>query len=222
MLAFLNMYFMFAYITGRNLFDKPLSPNEEKFYIEEYEKGSTEAKNILIEKNLRLVAHIVKKYASICKDSEDLISIGTIGLIKAVSSYNSSKNVKLATYAAKCIDNEILMYLRAGKKYNSDLYLEEPIGNDNEGNEIVMMDIISGSTEDIEESIYKKQQIEILFNKLDVLDEREKEIIIMRYGLFNTDEMTQIEIAKKMGISRSYVSRIEKKALEKLKKCFEF
>lgn len=222
MLAFLNMYFMFAYITGRNLFDKPLSPNEEKFYIEEYEKGSTEAKNILIEKNLRLVAHIVKKYASSCKDSEDLISIGTIGLIKAVSSYNSSKNVKLATYAAKCIDNEILMYLRAGKKYNSDLYLEEPIGNDNEGNEIVMMDIISGSTEDIEESIYKKQQIEILFNKLDVLDEREKEIIIMRYGLFNTDEMTQIEIAKKMGISRSYVSRIEKKALEKLKKCFEF
>lgn len=222
MLAFLNMYFMFAYITGRNLFDKPLSPNEEKFYIEEYEKGSVEAKNILIEKNLRLVAHIVKKYASSCKDSEDLISIGTIGLIKAVSSYNSSKNVKLATYAAKCIDNEILMYLRAGKKYNSDLYLEEPIGNDNEGNEIVMMDIISGSTEDIEESIYKKQQIEILFNKLDVLDEREKEIIIMRYGLFNTDEMTQIEIAKKMGISRSYVSRIEKKALEKLKKCFEF
>ncbi len=222
MLAFLNMYFMFAYITGRNLFDKPLSPNEEKFYIEEYEKGSTEAKNILIEKNLRLVAHIVKKYESSCKDSEDLISIGTIGLIKAVSSYNSSKNVKLATYAAKCIDNEILMYLRAGKKYNSDLYLEEPIGNDNEGNEIVMMDIISGSTEDIEESIYKKQQIEILFNKLDVLDEREKEIIIMRYGLFNTDEMTQIEIAKKMGISRSYVSRIEKKALEKLKKCFEF
>ena len=170
MLAFLNMYFMFAYITGRNLFDKPLSPNEEKFYIEEYEKGSTEAKNILIEKNLRLVAHIVKKYESSCKDSEDLISIGTIGLIKAVSSYNSSKNVKLATYAAKCIDNEILMYLRAGKKYNSDLYLEEPIGNDNEGNEIVMMDIISGSTEDIEESIYKKQQIEILFNKLDVLD----------------------------------------------------
>lgn len=222
MLAFLNMYFMFAYITGRNLFDKPLSPNEEKFYIEEYEKGSVEAKNILIEKNLRLVAHIVKKYASSCKDSEDLISIGTIGLIKAVSSYNSSKNVKLATYAAKCIDNEILMYLRAGKKYNSDLYLEEPIGNDNEGNEIVMLDIISGSTEDIEESIYKKQQIEILFNKLDVLDEREKEIIIMRYGLFNTDEMTQIEIAKKMGISRSYVSRIEKKALEKLKKCFEF
>lgn len=222
MLAFLNMYFMFAYITGRNLFDKPLSPNEEKFYIEEYEKGSVEAKNILIEKNLRLVAHIVKKYESSCKDSEDLISIGTIGLIKAVSSYNSSKNVKLATYAAKCIDNEILMYLRAGKKYNSDLYLEEPIGNDNEGNEIVMMDIISGSTEDIEESIYKKQQIEILFNKLDVLDEREKEIIIMRYGLFNTDEMTQIEIAKKMGISRSYVSRIEKKALEKLKKCFEF
>ena len=222
MLAFLNMYFMFAYITGRNLFDKTLSPNEEKFYIEEYEKGSVEAKNILIEKNLRLVAHIVKKYESSCKDSEDLISIGTIGLIKAVSSYNSSKNVKLATYAAKCIDNEILMYLRAGKKYNSDLYLEEPIGNDNEGNEIVMMDIISGSTEDIEESIYKKQQIEILFNKLDVLDEREKEIIIMRYGLFNTDEMTQIEIAKKMGISRSYVSRIEKKALEKLKKCFEF
>ena len=222
MLAFLNMYFMFAYITGRNIFDKPLSPNEEKFYIEEYEKGSTEAKNILIEKNLRLVAHVVKKYASSCKDSEDLISIGTIGLIKAVSSYNSSKNVKLATYAAKCIDNEILMYLRAGKKYNSDLYLEEPIGSDNEGNEIVMMDIISGNTEDIEESIYKKQQIEILFNKLDILDEREKEIIIMRYGLFNTDEMTQIEIAKKMGISRSYVSRIEKKALEKLKKCFEF
>lgn len=222
MLAFLNMYFMFAYVTGRNLFDKPLSPNEEKFYIEEYEKGSTEAKNILIEKNLRLVAHVVKKYASSCKDSEDLISIGTIGLIKAVSSYNSSKNVKLATYAAKCIDNEILMYLRAGKKYNSDLYLEEPIGSDNEGNEIVMMDIISSNTEDIEESIYKKQQIEILFDKLDILDEREKEIIIMRYGLFNTDEMTQIEIAKKMGISRSYVSRIEKKALEKLKKCFEF
>lgn len=221
MLAFLNMYFMFAYITGRNLFDKPLSPNEEKFYIEEYEKGSTEAKNILIEKNLRLVAYVVKKYASSCKDSEDLISIGTIGLIKAVSSYNSSKNVKLATYAAKCIDNEILMYLRAGKKYNSDLYLEEPIGSDNEGNEIVMMDIISNNAEDIEESIYKKQQIEILFDKLDILDEREKEIIIMRYGLFNTDEMTQIEIAKKLGISRSYVSRIEKKALEKLKKCFE-
>ena len=221
MLAFLNFYYMLAYVSGRNLFDKPLNPKEEKYYIEEYEKGSVEAKNILIEKNLRLVAHIAKKYSSNCRDSEDLISIGTIGLIKAVSSYNSGKNVKLATYAAKCIDNEILMYLRAGKKYSSDLYLEEPIGSDSDGNEIVMMDIISSKQEDIDEKIYKKQQIEILLNKLnDVLEDRERDILILRYGLFKTDEMTQIEIAEKLNISRSYVSRIEKKAVEKLRKYF--
>ncbi len=221
MLAFLNFYYMFAYISGRSLFDKPLTASEEKYYIEEYEKGSAEAKNILIEKNLRLVAHIAKKYSSTGCDNEDLISIGTIGLIKAVSSYKSDKNVKLGTYASKCIDNEILMYLRAGKKYSSDLYLQEPIGNDSEGNEIAMVDVISSKQDDIDEMIYKKQQIELLFEKIEnELDEREKDILIMRYGLFNTDELTQIEIAEKMGISRSYVSRIEKKAVEKLRKYF--
>ena len=208
------------YMGGVNILPPPLDAEEEMELLKKLETDDT-IKQILIERNLRLVVYISRKFENTGIDIEDLISIGTIGLIKAVSSYKSDKNVKLGTYASKCIDNEILMYLRAGKKYSSDLYLQEPIGNDSEGNEIAMVDVISSKQDDIDEMIYKKQQIELLFEKLEnELDEREKDILIMRYGLFNTDELTQIEIAEKMGISRSYVSRIEKKAVEKLRKYF--
>ena len=215
--SFLNFMFMFSYVTGNTTFQKPLTAEEEQIYIKEYENGSIEAKNILIERNLRLVAHIAKKYINNGKENEDLISIGTIGLIKAISSYDSKKSVRLATFAAKCIDNEILMYLRSCKRYNGDLYLQDPIGVDKEGNEIIIMDIISSGNDNIEEQVDLKIQSKKLFEKIKtILTKREQYIISLRYGLMGGEEITQREIAKKLGISRSYVSRIEKKAIKKL------
>lgn len=180
------------------------------------QNGSKEARNKLIEHNLRLVAHIVKKFDNTGEDMEDLISIGTIGLIKGVESFKAGKGTKLATYAARCVENEILMHLRTLKKVKKDISLHDPIGQDHEGNEISLIDILEAENENIIEFIQLNMQIDKMQNFFQVLDEREKEVIVYRYGLNDKKEMTQREIAKKLNISRSYVSRIEKRALMKV------
>lgn len=202
-------------------FPKPLSAKQEREYLIKSAAGDMYARNQLIEHNLRLVAHIVKKYISNEKESEDMLSVGTIGLIKAVDSFDVNKGIKLATYAARCIDNELLMMMRSEKKQAKDVYLYETIGTDKEGNEISLIDVMESKNSDAIDRIELKQDIDSLYKSIrDVLSDREFEIIVRRYGLFGTDEMTQIKIANKMGISRSYVSRIEKKAVEKLYKIF--
>ena len=181
--------------------------------------GDQEARNVLIERNLRLVAHVVKKYSTNNKDMDDLISIGTIGLIKAINTYDDTKGTRLATYAARCIDNEILMSIRSNKKKRNEVYLQDSIGIDKEGNEISLIDVLGSDADEISDKVEKKMQIRKLYEKLNgCLKDREKKIIEMRYGLNNDASKTQIEIAKLLGISRSYVSRIEKKALIKLSK----
>jgi RNA polymerase sporulation-specific sigma factor len=179
-------------------------------------KDDDKYRNKLIEHNLRLVAHIVKKFESVYKDTDDLISIGTIGLIKGIDSYDSSKNIRITTYAARCIENEILMYFRSNKKYGNDVSLNDYIGVDKDGNSISLIDVIQDEDVDLSIKISNAIDIEALIKYLDVLKKQEREIIIKRYGLFNSKEYTQKEIAHEMGISRSYVSRIEKKALYKL------
>ena len=206
-------------------FQKPLSSQEEVYYIQLMKNGGEEAKKareILIEHNLRLVAHIAKKYQSTEDELDDLISIGTIGLIKAVNSYDDTKGSRLGTYAARCIDNELLMMLRGKKKISREVSIYEPIGVDREGNEINLLDVIESEQTDVVEKMTLTEHLKVLkalFDKL--LTEREKEIISMRYGLFGEQEITQREIGKKLGISRSYVSRIEKKALLKLYEEFQ-
>jgi len=199
-------------------FKKPLNKDEEAYYLTKSRQGDLEARNLLVEYNLRLVAHIVKKYQSGNRNTEDLLSIGTIGLIKAINTYDESKGSRLVTYASRCIENELLMRLRQERKEAREVSLYEPIGTDKEGNEISLMDIISNDDESIINNIIVCDGIEkiskVYFN---VLDKREQEIIAMRYGLFGYDEMTQRDISKKLNISRSYVSRIEKKALLKLR-----
>ena len=206
----------FASYVKNNPFPQPLSPEEEEYYIEQMKKGSEYARNKLIEHNLRLVAHIVKKFNSHTESTEDLISIGTIGLIKGVESFKTGKGTKLATYAARCIENEILMFLRTLKKSSKDVSLHSPIGQDQEGNEISLFDVIEAENEDIMEYLQLNMQLAKLKKHLDVLDEREKTVLIYRYGLNNNRELTQKEIADMLGISRSYVSRIEKRALLKV------
>jgi len=206
-------------------FQKPLTAEEETCYIQmlqDQDSGrAEEARQILIERNMRLVAHIAKKYQNADEDMEDLISIGTIGLIKAVSSYDSDKGSGLATYAARCIDNELLMLLRK-KKNTKEVSLYEPIGTDKEGNEISLLDIMEQEQKDIVDSITLEQNIVRLYELSEnVLSDREKEIIYMRYGMWNGEESTQREIGARLGISRSYVSRIEKRALKKLREGFE-
>ena len=202
-------------------FPKPLTASEEREYLKKYTEGDLEAKHILIEKNLRLVAHIVKKYQAAEDESEDLLSIGTIGLIKAVVTFDSNKSVRLGTYAARCIENEILMHLRGKRKTMKEVSLYEPLGIDKEGNEIQLFDIIEANEKDICQKIELKQDIQTLYQKVESeLSPRERLVLKMRYGLWNEEEYTQIEIAKKLGISRSYVSRIEKSAIEKLRGCF--
>ncbi len=213
---------MFSCISGGSTFPKPLTSEEEKEYLKQYSEGSIEAKNILIERNLRLVAHIVKKYTNYQKDSEDLISIGTIGLIKAITTFKNDKGIKLATYAARCIENEILMYIRTNKKYNRDVYLQDTVGIDKDGNEVTLEDKIADEGMSIDEEVALNIQSKTLYEKIKkVLKGREKKIIELRYGLVDGEELTQKDIAKMLGISRSYVSRIEKKALEKLYKEME-
>ena len=200
----------------------PLNAEEEKFYLEKMKEGSLEAKNTLIERNLRLVAHISRKYQDGEEDMEDLISIGTIGLIKAIATFNYERGNRLATYAARCIDNELLMYFRGKKKTSREVSLYEPIGTDKEGNQINLMDVVESTDRDIFEIIELKGNTRKVYEAIPrVLNSREREIIEWRYGLYNRKPVTQREIADKLGISRSYVSRIEKRALEKLKGCFE-
>lgn len=211
--------FVVGYIVNNNLFPEPLSPEEEKMYLEKYESGDEEARNILIEKNLRLVAHVAKKYASSNVSNDDLISIGTIGLIKGINSFKTSKGVKLATYVSKCIDNEILMYLRSYKKIASEVYLNEPIGKDKDDNEVTLLEVLENDDRSIEDEIDLKIKVKRLYEKMSkVLKERERKILEMRYGLNGTKPITQHEIAEMLGISRSYVSRIETKAIGKLAK----
>ena len=219
LLHILQGFFLFGHLTGGNSFPKPLSAEDEQKYLREFAEGSEDARNILIERNLRLVAHVTKKYSQHAKDNEDLISIGTIGLIKAVASFKPDKNVRLATYAARCIENEILMDMRAGRKRNGDIHLQDVIGVDREGNEVRVEDKIADEKEPIDEQVGLRMQIRRLQEVIRrVLHGREKVVIEMRYGLAGRDELTQREIATELGISRSYVSRIEKKALNRLGK----
>jgi len=207
----------FSHVTGGNSFQQPLSADEEKRALEAFANGNAEAKNVLIERNLRLVAHIAKKYH--VRDSEDLISIGTVGLIKGIVSFNPQKGARLATYVSRCIENEILMFLRATRKYNNELYLQDPIGVDKEGNNITIEDKLADEGYSIDEQVGLRMQIRALYGAIrEELKERERTIIELRYGLQTGEEMTQREIAKLLGISRSYVSRIEKKALLCLRK----
>lgn len=200
-------------------FGKPLSAEEEKEMLKRLGQGDAEARNILVERNMRLVAHIAKKYSIGDWDMEDLISIGTIGLIKGINSFKQDKNIKLATYAAKCIDNEILMMLRSEKRRQGDVSIYDPVGKDKEGNEINIIDVVSAESPDIVEDYLRDERIQCIQKNIDkVLTNREKMIIIKRYGLTGEDAVAQSELATEIGISRSYVSRIEKRALEKLKK----
>lgn len=199
------------------VFEKPLSEQEEKEMLIRSCNGDIEARNILVEKNMRLVAHMIKKYACAEKDTQDLISVGTIGLIKAVNTFNPDKKIRLATYAAKCIDNEILMMLRNDKKKMQELSLYEPIGTDKEGNDITFIDVVGDETRDDVGEMLTAEQLKCIYDNMDnILTEREKTIIIGRFGLFGSKEMTQNELAAKLNISRSYVSRIERHALNKL------
>ena len=203
-------------------FPKPLTDKEEKYYISLWEKGDEQAREILIERNLRLVAHIAKKYATATQSMDDYISTGTIGLIKAVNTYRSGKSVRLATYAARCIENEILMSIRASKKTSSEVSINLPIGTDKDGNEISLNDILGTDPDAVIDDINTRIQVRDMLNALgSVLTDREKQIIIHRYGILGTAPRTQREVAAYLGISRSYVSRIEKKALEKLRRVME-
>lgn len=202
-------------------FPQPLTAAEEKYYVQKYTEGDLEAKHILIERNLRLVAHIVKKNQPPPEEMEDLLSIGTIGLMKAVVTFDPEKSARLATYAARCIENELLMHFRGKKKSSKEVSLYEPIGTDREGNEIQLFDVIEMGEEDVHRRLEKKEDVIRLYQKVESeLSARERIVLKLRYGLYNEEEYTQREIAKMLGISRSYVSRIEKSAIEKLRAFF--
>lgn len=208
---------MFGYITGTNLFPEPLTPEEEKIAIDRLASGDEEARNLLIERNLRLVVHVCKKYANTNIDQDDLLSIGTIGLIKGVNSFKPEKGSKLSTYVSKCVDNEILMMLRSTKKLNAEVHLNEPIRKDKDDNVITLEEVLENDDKCLDDVVDTKMKIRKMYNKIkEVLKDREKTIIELRFGLKGGKPKTQKEIAKMMGISRSYVSRIETKAIEKL------
>lgn len=220
--ALSQVMFLLSYVSSSNSFPKPLSVREENEALEKLKSGDNGARNLLIEKNLRLVAYIAKKYSSSNIDADDLISIGTIGLIKAINTFNSDKGIRLATYASRCIENEILMVIRNSKKLTNEISLEEPIGVDKEGNEISFLDIVSQDDEDVIESVEINTQVKKMYSAIEsLLDDREKSVLLYRYGLNGVEEKTQREIASLLGISRSYVSRIEKKALKKLRAFLE-
>ncbi len=222
-LSLINILKDLLFFTGsysNNVFPEPLSKEEEEIIINKYLNGDKDSRNKLIEHNLRLVAHIAKKFESKNIDTDDLISIGTIGLIKGIDSYSLEHKTRVTTYAARCIENEILMYFRANKKNNNNVSLNDSIGFDKDGNEINLIDVLKDKTTDYAEDLHIKEKILLLKNYMNNLSSREKEILIKRYGLNNTDEMTQKEIAKKLNISRSYVSRIEKRALTKVLRDF--
>ncbi len=216
-----NLLYFILHISNTSSFPKPLSPREEKEALERLKNGDKDARALLIERNLRLVSHIVKKYYSKTNDTDDLISIGTIGLIKAIDSFNPAKGIKLATYASRCIENEILMHFRNIRKNSTDVYLGDSIEIDKDGNPLTIQETISDSrdlAEDLEKKI-KWEKVSKIIANMD--DEREKEIIILRYGLNNAKPLTQREVAQRLNISRSYVSRIEKKVLNDIKKNFD-
>lgn len=213
-----HLIYFILHIQNTSSFPKPLNPKEETEMLRRMEAGDKNARAILIEKNLRLVSHIVKKYYSKTNDTDDLISIGTIGLIKAIDSFKADKNVRLATYASRCIENEILMYFRSGKKQANDIYLGDTLEVDKDGNPLTIEDTISTNgdlADDLETKIRWEKVSKIIEN---LEDEREKEIIILRYGLNNKKPLTQREVAQRLNISRSYVSRIEKKVLNDIRK----
>jgi len=214
-----NVTFLTAYITGSSSFPQPLNDEEEKSYLRKLKKGDLLAKGILVERNLRLVAHIVKKFSYPGKDVDDLISIGSVGLIKAIDSFDTSKGIRLATYASRCIENEILMLIRNNKKTKGEMSLHDPIGNDNDGNEISLIDVLSSDEDSIIDIVERKIQLKQIYNKINIgLNDREKIVIQMRYGLLDGNPRTQREISLILGISGSYVSKIEKKVLKKLNK----
>ena len=209
--------FLVGYISNNQLFPEPLSPEEEKKCLELMAQGDEEAKNILIERNLRLVAHICKKYTTTNVEQDDLISIGTIGLIKGINSFEPTKGVRLATYVARCIDNEILMHLRSIKKLGAEVYLDDPIGKDKDDNTVTLQEVLENNEKNIEDEIDTKFKIKAMYKKMkEVLKLREKTILELRFGLDGKKPKTQNQIAEMMGISRSYVSRIETKAIHKL------
>ena len=218
-LSLLNILKSLLFFTGsysNQVFPDPLSPEEEEKTISLMLEGDADARAKLIEHNLRLVAHIVKKFDNSSYDQDDLISIGTIGLIKGIDSYNKSKSTKITTYAARCIENEILMYFRSNKKNNNTISLNDAIGYDKDGNEVSLMEIVKDDSLDIADMLHLKENTLLLKDYFKVLTPREKEILVKRYGLAQEEEQTQKEIAKKLHISRSYVSRIEKRALTKV------
>lgn len=209
----------FVFFTGsysNNVFPDPLSKEEEEMYVEKMINGDKEARAKLIEHNLRLVAHIVKKFETTTNDVDDLIGFGTVGLIKGIDSFSPNKNVRLTTYIAKCAENEILMYFRADKKNSKNVSIYDGISYDKDGNEVTILDVLKTEEPDFAEDIYISDNIRLLKEYIKILTPREKEVLTKRYGLDDTDEITQKEIAKKLGISRSYVSRIEKRAITKI------
>ena len=211
--------FTVGFISGTQLFPEPLSAEEERLCLERLKKGDDEARNILIEKNLRLVAHVCKKYTNSNVDQDDLISIGTIGLIKGINSFNVDKGARLSTYVSRCIDNEILMHFRATKKLGAEVYLNDPIGKDKDDNVVTLQEVLENDERSVEDSVDLKMKIKLLYDKMKkVLKSRERTILELRFGLDGTKPKTQHEIAEMMGISRSYVSRIETKAISKLAK----
>ena len=208
---------LFGYIQGGTLFPEPLTAEEEKNCLEQMAKGDDEARNILIERNLRLVAHVAKKYSTAKVEQDDLISIGTVGLIKGINSFNIEKGARLSTYVSRCIDNEILMHLRATKKLGAEVYLNEPIGKDKDDNVVTLQEVLENNERNIEDEVDIKMKIKLLYEKMkELLKDRERTILELRFGLGGHKPKTQNEIAKMMGISRSYVSRIETKAIDKL------
>ena len=216
---FKTAIFVVGYITGSSLFPEPLSQEEEKISLIKMNEGDSEARNLLIERNLRLVAHVCKKYGNTKVEQEDLLSIGTIGLIKGINSFNIEKGAKLSTYVSRCIDNEILMYLRSSKKLNAEVYLNDPIGKDKDDNIVTLEEVLENEERNVDEVVDLKMKIKELYGKMKkVLKDRERTIIELRFGLDGKKPKTQNEIAKSMGISRSYVSRIETKAIGKLAK----
>lgn len=218
---FSNLLFFLLHISGSGSFPKPLSAAEEKECFEKMAAGDEKARNMLIEHNLRLVAHIIKKYYSKVRDQDDLISIGTIGLIKAVSTFDAAKGTRFATYASRCVENEILMYFRGTKKYAQDVYINDPLDTDKDGNTLTLLDVFSDNTDMVDDIDLKLKSKQLYSFVESALGDREREIICLRYGLYGKRPLTQREVADRLDISRSYVSRIEKKAVEKLRKQFD-
>ncbi len=212
-----QLVFLTGYIS-QNAFPQPLAEADEAAWIKRLQTGDDEARDVLIQHNLRLVAHIAKKFDNVAEDQDDLISIGTIGLIKGINSFNPEKNAKLGTYAARCIQNEILMYLRANKKHKCEVSLNEPIGTDADGNQISLRDILGTEGDLVAEEVELTCEYENLMGHMHCLTDREKRVVMMRYGIGGGEPLTQKEVGEQLNVSRSYVSRIEKKALEKLMK----